>query len=180
MKIAKYLMNREWKAEVDRQIMLEKKITRHISEYYVGIFIGLCSVFAALAAIVPGDVMYYKKEGLFLVLFVFTEGASIALYVNSFLQVMENGRRVNIFTKYKNVPVNINLLITAKLVLLTKRSFICAAIYQGINFFVRLAWFSLTGSRHWSVLNLWPMAAVSIIYIAEYLRITVYAGRCCK
>ena len=177
MNLLKYMVNRQWKAKVDGQLILDKKIAGQKTIYEEQMPVALFGVFAALCCIVPGTLVFIAGEDktplIGYILFVWY---SVYLYNNRFLKVIENGKKVNVFNKYAYVPVDRAVLIGAKIVRLTKRCILYILIFQGVNLLARMIWASVANyTITWSILNLWPAAVIALVYLMEYVRIRICA-----
>lgn len=180
MSIIKYLSDKGWREKVDNQIVLEKKISRHTSDCMPDVIRVILCVPAGIFALMPGTAFFEELDMIQLaMMFMFFIYLAVVIYMNKFLLIEESGKRINIYTKYKNVPVEKSLLSAAKLVLLTKRCIRYMVVYQGLNLFVRVIWYIITGRVYWSLLNLWPAAVVLVVYISECIRLRLYEAKMC-
>lgn len=180
MSIIKYLSDKSWREQVDIQIELDKKISRHTSDCMIDVIRIIICALAGMFALMPAKLFIIEHDAMqMLVAFMGPVYLAVVLYMNKFLLVEESGKRINIFTKYKYVPVNKNLLFTAKLVILTKICIRYLLVYQGINCLFGVIWYSIQGGAYWSFINLWPAAVVLAVYISECIRLRIYEGKMC-
>lgn len=91
----------------------------------------------------------------------------VDMYMKMFLTVSENGKQVNIFTKYRMVPVSRKTLVSGKVALLNRFMLRCWVAFQGLQLLVRL----LPGIEFFRWEALLPSMVLLLIYIAERYQI---------
>ena len=169
-------MNGAWKKQVQKQMELEELIVRHTTDAMKRIAAVMLMVFAGLMAIVPFNNWEWDFSPIVTAGFLILFEMGVAFYFKGNLFILENGRNVNVFTKYRMVPVDLKLLVAAKTTCIRNLCLKCTIIYQTINLIVRCAVYIPGGQWSWNLWILWPSVIVWLVFLLEYVQIH-YAAR---
>lgn len=159
------------KEHVRKTVEYELMVRRTVSNSMIPIAIGFLLFLAGIVAIIPipiqdGGFPIYGFYGIMNL-------AAMDMYMKMLMNVMEQGKAVNVFTKYTLVPVKKEFLIIGKRALLTRFISRCTVVFQLINLAVRLlAKFPLLCLEAWM-----PTLVMVVIYMIELLQLNSYANK---
>lgn len=147
----------------------ERKLRQKNGHYLTLFILGIFLLVAGILAMIPLD---FKEEdmrmcGMFFILM----AIAADLYHSSLFKIVEEQKNVNVFSKYRLIPVKRSVLVKGKAGLLTKFMLWCTFVFTLLNwmirYFMKMSFFCIEAY----IIPLFML----IIYLIEILRLLYYA-----
>lgn len=159
------------KADVKRAVDYELLLRSKMMDSMVPIEIGFLVVMAGFLAIIP----YNLKEGdaPVFIFFILLACGAMDSYMKVFVQTWENKEAVNVYTKFRMIPVSKDFLIRGQVFLFTRFAIRCTLVWQ----FLQLCMRRLAGMKLLCVETFMITIVMAAIYLLERIRLIGYAAK---
>lgn len=140
--------------------MKERRKTESLGCYFIFyILVAACIFSSAFSAFLDNNDLY------FIYTVAFMEFTSVYLLYGYIYRVKENGKFNNIFLKYKYIPVDINQLFLAKIILLGKKLILIILPAQIVAFITRIIYIFTDGGKFFNIFMFTPSISGIIIFL---------------
>lgn len=159
------------KEDVRQAVEYELLLRSKISNSMLPVGIGLMVVIAGFLAMIPLDIS--DGAGVVYLYFIILIGASMDFYLKLFLLAGENKKSVNVYKKFRMIPVSQDFLIKGKVFLLTRFAIRCTIVYQLLHLGMRL----IAGKKILCVEAFMVTIIMVVIYTFERIQLLMFARK---